>query len=1595
MMKKMLIASISVLMCLNSAWIQHPVMAEEAEAEAVQETAAAEAETEITEVISEEEITEETAGEEVVSEELPEREETAENDEAEALSELQEEAGPEEQTSEPEAQSEETAETEEPAEDETVLQEESEESEVFAATKITVSVAEIRNGYRKSRVFFKVNNPDNERLNHIRLTSTENETIYFTSSKNYDESVDADYYIDADTYGGTAVYNVGLGVYPDGTYQFVQTGQTVSLTSMELDFQSLEKYAEIEPLSKTARITLHIDSLPAMERVTYKAYYKVAGDSGQGYPYQESAVMNPTAKMLKSGTNDKPLYPNTDYLIYIEVKFSDQFVGYIGSAEEPLMFHTTESFIVDSDSIGDKQIYLQLLKVFGDGPLNSAMFDNVESLTISPGTGNSYKSMPTLADDKWQVTLYVPEAVISIKGLRFFRNLKRLTLDGIDLTELDEYDLSPDITYLNIQNNEMYEMPDLTAFTRLETLYAGGNLFKYDTVTADKFPSQYLEANPDALEKIRGQQRFYYFFVPQTYYEIEGHKPFFTSLEGAKPNRKYQLTMKINNTELTVDSISKNGHYAVFSIPDLKDKLPDYDYFGSDLLEFSVVDDLNFLIFEDDNMLVSFTEDGISDSGSPTTAYTTSTACSAKTIKLPGSVTENDVKELVLKDKDGNAADAEVSKITVRTTTSSYDDRYYNDQINNLYLSYDYKYVRTFFDAKFNLPTPLREGVYDMDITLNDGTVYHAHDVVEVFYKEPVIPAESVKVTNKPARLMVGEKYQLNYTVTPANTTDKVKFISDNPSIATVSESGVVTAVAEGSTWIFVNAGNKGRDSFYLTVAEPVKVRGIKIYHNDLTFRLGSERTYDFITAEVIPEDAENQNFTLTSSDESVVTVKQNGLIVAVGEGTAVITAESEEGHYTDSVEVTVLPQLKAEVPYAYYFGEDGKQTVVTEGMELPVGTAVYVKSTTSNTVIYSAEDDTKADGPFVIEEGENTISVYAGRTGYLNSDVLTLTIMSKDESYENEPGDVTETDAEEVGMDIPEYIWAAGVPETVTYTGSMITFPDMRVYDNKTLLKNNVDYTVKYLNNLNKGTAEIQIKGKGNYSQSVSVFFEIEPMSIEDAVVNDMAVMETGNPLTPAPKVVLNGKTLKKGTDYTVKAVETEQIIDHGVYTLEIEGIGNYTGSTECLYTVAEKSKEFLAANFKITPEYTKTAYDGTEKEPAVTVKYDGGILAEDTDYEVTYENNTEVGTASIIVTGLDPYIGTKTVTFKITGTPLKNAAALTLPKSVEYTGEPIEFDKEEIITAKGDELNPQWIDVSYLKNTDKGTATVILTGHTGYTGTVKKTFKITAKPIAGVTAEAADTVYAKKGAKTEVIVTDNGKVLQEGVDYTLTYKNNKKVGKDTANVIIKGKGNYSGSAPAVFFDIDQQDISGLTMTAADVTENTKPNKFASKITITDLDGGVLKAGTDYAKTYVYTYEEDAIVISNKKETARYAGQEVQKTDVIPAGTAIRVKVTGINNYSGELSAVYRIAAKKQNIGSAKVTIPAQTYTGRAITLNPDDIKVVLNKQELTAEDFEIVSYAKNINKGTATVVLKGIGAYAGTKKATFKIGTKQMIDE
>ncbi len=610
----------------------------------------------------------------------------------------------------------------------------------------------------------------------------------------------------------------------------------------------------------------------------------------------------------------------------------------------------------------------------------------------------------------------------------------------------------------------------------------------------------------------------------------------------------------------------------------------------------------------------------------------------------------------------------------------------------------------------------------------------------------------------------------------------------------------------------------------------------------------------------------------------------------------------------------------------------------------------------------------------------------------HLSSDVLTLNVHSKDESYEADPGDVSIEDAESVDMRIPEGIWVAGLPEKVIYSGSKITFEDLRVYDHKTLLKEKSDYSIKYLNNLNAGMAEIQIQGKGNYTKMLSVFFEIEKAPISDAAVESVSVMATGIVLTPNLKVVFNGKTLKKDKDYLITEKDGREIKEAGEYHLVISGINNFDGDAQALYTVGEKKENVFVSSLKIVQEYKSVEYDGSEKCPSVEVYEGKEKLVEGVHYVSDYENNVEVGTADIIVRGLDRYIGNKKTTFKITGTPLNKAVVLTVPKSVEYTGEEILFKAQEIVSKKLDDLHLEWIKISYLKNIDAGTATVILSGTGGYTGTIKKTFKIAPRTMESANVIVRDTVYAKKGAVTLVSVYDDETRLTEGKDYTLSYKDNKKVG--IGYVTVKGKGNYKGTCDKVSFHIDRQDLGELSLMAQDVIATGKPKAHVCKIVINDLDGGALKAGSDYEKDLVYTYEEDTQVISNGHKIMRFAGAKVKENDIIPAGTMLRVTVTGCGAYYGQLSASYRVIDKKQDISKAKVKIADQVYSGEAVILEKEDISLALDGVSVSEDGFEIIGYTKNIAKGTATVTLKGIGAYGGLKTVSFKIVSKTISE-
>lgn len=705
--------------------------------------------------------------------------------------------------------------------------------------------------------------------------------------------------------------------------------------------------------------------------------------------------------------------------------------------------------------------------------------------------------------------------------------------------------------------------------------------------------------------------------------------------------------------------------------------------------------------------------------------------------------------------------------------------------------------------------------------------------------------------------------------------------------------------------------------------------------------------------------------------------------------------------------------------------------------------------------------------------------------------------------------GDISNEDRTEQGFtdlsDVPEELWIAGMEKEIPYRGKAVTQDKLNVYHHLTKLEINKDYTVKYKNNVNAGSATITITGKGNYEGSIVKTFEIVPLDISEALVADEMVTLAYNgkvqKATTTVSYVLDGKIvqLKKGTDYEFIYPGTGPV-EEGEYEVVIQGKGNYEDEnskekkkftqvitkktllskltltkipdqkyTDIIdfeegikpeivlkngkepvvndqkpqYTVeykdnkavgtatviisATESSDFAGsrtATFKITGTALSKAkmsgfaatmpWTGAAVEQQITfvetrtngkekVDY---TLKENTDYKVSYEKNTDVGTATVVYEGIGGYTGTVKKTFKITGTAINKAVVDGITPTVTYAGSPVElYDYTVTLGDKELKENTDYI-VSYKNNNKAGSASIIFTGINGYTGTVTKSFKITAYNLNDSKIhvdEIADQKYLKGGVSPEPVITygegENAIVLQKGVDYTLSYANNKAVGskdleKKAPGVTITGKGGFTGKLTRTF-TIEASDLSKATATVTDIVYLAKANICKPKITLIDADGKTLAAGTDYDKNITYTYVENTTVgRANGKEITEQeaaAGSSVNALDIIPEGTKIKATVIGIKNYADSKKEI-EFRYIKGDMAKATITIPAQTYTGKAITLKESDLTVTINKVALGEEDFEIASYAGNVAKGTAKVTIRGTGNYGGTKTATFKINSKNM---
>ena len=278
-----------------------------------------------------------------------------------------------------------------------------------------------------------------------------------------------------------------------------------------------------------------------------------------------------------------------------------------------------------------------------------------------------------------------------------------------------------------------------------------------------------------------------------------------------------------------------------------------------------------------------------------------------------------------------------------------------------------------------------------------------------------------------------------------------------------------------------------------------------------------------------------------------------------------------------------------------------------------------------------------------------------------------------------------------------------------------------------------------------------------------------------------------TGKAISPAPTVKIDGTTLKMGTDYTATYANNTNA---GTASITLQGIGNYTGTKYLSFQITGGA--FDSAS--VTGIGSSYEYTGSAIAPVPTVKIGSTTLASGTDYTVSYKNNTNVGTATVTITGKGNYSGGKSITFSITAKSISGATVSGVSANYEYTGSAIKPTPTVTLSGKTLTLNSEY-NVAYSSNTNAGTATVTVNGIGNYTGSKSVTFKITAKSIAGATVSGIADSYNYTGSaiKPTPTVTLSGKTLTSGTDYTVSYSNNTNTG--TATVAIVGKGNYTGT--------------------------------------------------------------------------------------------------------------------------------------------------------------------------------------------------------
>ena len=441
-------------------------------------------------------------------------------------------------------------------------------------------------------------------------------------------------------------------------------------------------------------------------------------------------------------------------------------------------------------------------------------------------------------------------------------------------------------------------------------------------------------------------------------------------------------------------------------------------------------------------------------------------------------------------------------------------------------------------------------------------------------------------------------------------------------------------------------------------------------------------------------------------------------------------------------------------------------------------------------------------------------------------------------------------------------------------------------------------------------GTGYVTVTASANGYDSVSkdVKIVVSKKSLNNGLLtlSETSYVYDGTYKKPAATVTFGGKVLQEGKDYTISYRNNLNV---GVTTVIATGMGDYTGYTSKNFTITKRA---LAGG--TVSVASSVSFTGSNITPSVTVKVAGRTLTSGTDYTVSYSNNKNVGTSNVYVYGKGNYSGSLSAKFDIV--PAKQQIQ---KLETKYKGFYIDWAQKGSATGYDVEYSvnanmsgavskhltankPDTLTVSGLSG-DK-TYYVRVRSYTNVNGKVYygawsdvKSIKTANNDITKATVSGISTkLFTGKAITQNVTVKVGNTVLKNGTDYTVSYSNNKKVGK--ATVKITGKGKYGGVITKTFkINPAKQQIQKLTAKSKAFFVD-----WAQKGSATGYE-------IQYATNSKFTGAKKVTITNNKTDKTTVSKLSANKKYYVRVRSYTNV---GGTKYYGAWSAVKNVTTKK-----------------------------------------------------------------------------------